>query len=294
MNTLRLFRNNLFVIIKRHDLNSNKTSSLPHNCIHFGAISSLHTSNVCHNSSRIGEIDSYDAKPPQRKYRKPVDWLPFPWHRRPRYNIYEQSGDTIKENSIDLSLPKPDFELSDELKNADEKVKQYFSLQTASHGEIKEVCRRQLLQRIQRHPNDFDSLEVKIALKTIQIRSLFQHKEKLGKWEIRNSKVVLPILIQKRNKLLKQLREMDNDRYLWLLEELKLYYKPNPLSVKLEMYCKKWDLRKLTKEYCQKMIADKKAAYHEELKKQQVEFLEEKKQILAWIEEEEKALNVKQ
>ncbi|GBN00290.1 28S ribosomal protein S15, mitochondrial [Araneus ventricosus] len=216
-------------------------------------------------------------------------------HRRLHINWpFLGQCDTIKENSIDLSLPKPDFELSDELKNADEKVKQYFSLQTASYGEIKEVCRRHLLQRIQRHPNDFNSLEVQIALRTIQIRSLFQHKERLGKWEIRLSRVILPILIQKRNKLLKMLREMDNDRYLWLLEELKLYFKPNPLSVWTERYCKKWDLRNLTKEYCQKMIADKKAAYHEELKKQQVDFLEEKKQILAWIEEEEKALNVKQ
>ncbi|GFQ83206.1 bonsai [Trichonephila clavata] len=286
MTNFRLLGSSLLTFIRRHNLSTNKCRSLPHNCIHFGAVSSLHTSSICPQSPETKQSD-----PPERKYKKPVDWLPFPWHRRPRFNVFEQSGDTIKENFIDPSLPKPDFELSDELKSADEHVKRYFSLQTGNKADMKEACKRQLLKRVQQHPNDFNSIEVKIALKTIQIRSLFEHKAKLEKWEVHYSRVVLPILIYKRNKLLKQLREMDNDRFCWLLEELKMHYKPNPLSVKNERYCKKWDLRRLTREYCQKVVADKKAAYHEELKKQQADFLEEKKQILAWIEKEEKELN---
>ncbi|GFT39604.1 bonsai [Nephila pilipes] len=286
MTNFRLLGSSLLTFIRRHDLSAKKCRTLPHNCIRFGAVSSLHTSNICPQSPEMKENQH-----PEKKYKKPVDWLPFPWHRRPRFNVFEQSGDTIRENCIDPSLPKPDFELSDELKNATEEVKLYFSLQTGNKADMKEVCRRHLLQRIQQHPNDFDSIEVKIALKTIQIRGLFEHKAIRGKKEAHYSRVVLPILILRRNRLLKQLREMDNDRFCWLLEELKMSYKPNPLGVKNEKYCKKWDLRRLTKEYCQKLVADKKAAYHEELKKQQADFLEEKKQILAWIEEEEKALN---
>ncbi|GIX81659.1 hypothetical protein CEXT_30111 [Caerostris extrusa] len=266
MNNLRLLGSNLRILVIKYDASSIKLQTLPH--MYFGVASQFHTSNICSENTETNL-----PQQPEKKYKKPVDYLPFQWHRRPMFNIFEQSGDKVKENIIDPSTPKPDFELSDELKDADERVKQYFSCQTASRSEAKEALRRQVLKRIQRHPNDFSSLEVK---------------------EVVYSRILLPILINRRNSMLNDLRKMDYERYCWLLEELDLYLKPTPLGAKNEKYCKKWDLRRLTKEYCKKMVVDKKAAYHEELKKQQAEFLEEKKQILAWIEEEEKkALNVK-
>ncbi|GIY20005.1 28S ribosomal protein S15, mitochondrial [Caerostris darwini] len=286
MNSLRLLGSNLRILVIKYDASSIKLQTLPH--MYFGVASQFHTSNICSENTETNL-----PQQPGKKYKKPVDYLPFQWHRRPMFNIFEQSGDKVKENIVDPSLPKPDFELSDELKDADERVKQYFSCQTASRSEAREALRRQVLKRIQRHPNDFSSLEVKIALNTIQIRGLFNHKERKGKKEVVFSRIVLPILINRRNSMLNHLRKMDYERYCWLLEELDLYLNPPPLGAKNEKYCKKWDLRRLTKEYCKKMVVDKKAAYHEELKKQQAEFLEEKKRILAWIEEEEKALNVK-
>lgn len=96
----------------------------------------------------------------------------------------------------------------------------------------------------------------------------------------------------KRNRLLKQLRNIDTDRFNWILKELKLYYNPPKLGGPLEFYCKKWDLRKHTREYCEKMIKDKKAAYHEELKSQQADFLKEKEDTLAWIKKEEMELDI--
>ncbi|KFM67383.1 28S ribosomal protein S15, mitochondrial, partial [Stegodyphus mimosarum] len=223
---------------------------------------------TCNYYLQTGTSPENEAQPAPKKYKNPVDWLPFAWHRRPMFNIFEQSGDLVKNIEFDPNWCKPDFELSEELKSADDQVKKIFSLSTASKSEVKEVCRRNLLKRIQRHPHDFDSLEVKIALKTLQVRSLFEHK--ILKWqEVKGGRIILPIIIQKRNKLLNQLRIIDNERFCWLLKELQLEYTPEPLQFHYEKYCKKWDLRRLTKEYCEKTIADKKAAYHEALKEQQ-------------------------
>ncbi|XP_054715099.1 28S ribosomal protein S15, mitochondrial-like [Uloborus diversus] len=224
-----------------------------------------------------------------KQYKKPVDWLPFHWRRRPMFNIFKQSGDLILKNPIDPACPKPDFELSEELKTAPEDVKKIFSLETASRHEAEEAYRRSLLKRVQRHPFDFTSLEVKIALRTIRIRSLFLNSEIFPK-EIRLNRVILPMVINRRNRDLKVLRQIDHERFSWLCKELQIYYNPPTLGKKLERYCKKWDLRRLTKLYHDSLIQKKKNAYHEELKKQQKDFLKEKAETLAWIEAEEKAL----
>lgn len=93
-------------------------------------------------------------------------------------------------------------------------------------------------------------------------------------------------MINRRNKGLKKLYRTDLDRFHWICKELKLEYKPQRLGGRLDRWTKKWDLRRLTKEYCAKMIKDKKNAYHEELKAQQVDFLKEKEEALAWMEKE--------
>ncbi|KAG8180173.1 hypothetical protein JTE90_020469 [Oedothorax gibbosus] len=240
---------------------------------------------------RLYHIFDEPKRPPNYKDKEPVvDWLPFEWKLRPKFNVLKESGDTIFENTTDMSLPKPDFELSDELKTASPEVKHYFSLASGTLKDLNEVCKRQLLKRIQRHPNDFDSPEVKIALLTIKIRALFIHHQKFARGDAKVSRIAFPCMVQKRNQLLKHMRNLDEERFLWLLDELKLYYKPQPLDFPREKYSRESDLRRLTKEYCENKIEDKKAAYHAELKAQQETFLEEKKQVLAWIAEEEKAI----
>lgn len=108
--------------------------------------------------------------------------------------------------------------------------------------------------------------------------------------ESRNSRIMFPRMVQKRNKMLKELRNLDEERFQFICEELQLTFTPQPLDFKKEKYCKKWDLRRLTKDYCEKKVSEKKAAFHEELKAQQEAFLEEKKKALEWIEEETKAI----
>jgi len=225
----------------------------------------------------------------KRKVKEIVDWLPFEWNRRPMKNYFIDSGDYVQTLKYDPSWPKPDFEFSEELKTASNDIKHTFSLETGSKADIKEVVKRKMLQKVQRHPNDESSLEVKIALMTLTVRSLYDHAQHRPK-EIRGGRIALYVLINKRNRLLKTLYRIDEERFNFVTKQLELYYIPEKLGGKKEMYCKKWDLRRLTKEYCENTVKTKKQAYHEELKEQQEKFLEEKKEILAWIEEEEKEI----
>lgn len=233
---------------------------------------------------------SLRSKPRKTKFDKPVDWLPFPWYRRPRFNTYESSGDIAKIIDVNPSWPKPDFEFSDELKSADESTRKMFTCETATKQEAIEAYRRQVLKKVQQHPLDFSSPEVEIALRTIRIQALYQHVG--DKKKETRGKVFLWRAIHKRNQRLKELRRIDYPRFEWLCEVLQLEFVPRPMGIKLERYTKKWDLRRLTREYCQKMIKEKKDAFHNELKSQQEDFMKEKAEILAWIEEEEKDLGV--
>lgn len=106
----------------------------------------------------------------------------------------------------------------------------------------------------------------------------------------RGGRRILDVLIKRRNKLLKFLYRTDLDRFHWICKELKVEYKPKRRGGIFERYSKKWDLRRLTKEYSEKIIQDKKNAYHEELKKQQADFLREKEETLAWMEKQKEEI----
>lgn len=93
-------------------------------------------------------------------------------------------------------------------------------------------------------------------------------------------------MIKRRNRILKFIYRTDIDRFHWICKELKVEYKPEQLGGVRDKYHKLWDLRRLTREYCAKLVKDKKNAYHEEFKKQQTDFLKEKEESLAWMEKE--------
>lgn len=108
--------------------------------------------------------------------------------------------------------------------------------------------------------------------------------------ERRGGRVILHVLIRRRNRCLKYLYRTDLDRFNWICKELKLEYKPERLGGVRDRYTKKGDLRRLTKEYCANVIKDKKNAYHEELKTQQTDFLKEKEEALTWMEKEKEEI----
>ncbi|CAN7989215.1 unnamed protein product [Ixodes hexagonus] len=232
-----------------------------------------------------------------RRYRNrkilswPTDYLPYEWSYPPPKDIVAESGDLVHDTgAIDPSTPKDGFELSEELKTASPEVKRLFSLELAAMGEIFKVKQKRFVKLVQRHPYDYYSMEYKIALKTFRIRKL---KELLAAYPKRKDvKVVLCNTIHARNKLLKYLRRYDYRRFEFVTQKLQITFTPAPLNCLPPPVTKKGDLRRLTKEYCDKMRQDKMDAFHAKLKAEQADFMEEKRKTEEWIRREEERLNL--
>ena len=77
--------------------------------------------------------------------------------------------------SVDLSQPPVKMENSKALQTASEDVKRVLSLEFARRKDVMEKLSKDVLKTVQKHPRDFDSLEVKITMATIKIRNL-QHE----------------------------------------------------------------------------------------------------------------------
>ena len=76
---------------------------------------------------------------------------------------------------MDLSQPKLEFEKSSALKAASKDVKRVLSLEFARRKNVVDKLTQDVLKSVQRHPQDYSSLEVKITIQTIRIRNLQQH-----------------------------------------------------------------------------------------------------------------------
>ena len=74
-----------------------------------------------------------------------------------------------------MSRPPVTLENSKALEAAPEEVKKVLSLEFARRRDVMEKLSREVLESVQKHPRDFDSLEVKITLATIKIRNI-QHE----------------------------------------------------------------------------------------------------------------------
>uniref|UniRef100_A0A023FZN8 Small ribosomal subunit protein uS15m n=1 Tax=Amblyomma parvum TaxID=251391 RepID=A0A023FZN8_AMBPA len=221
----------------------------------------------------------------------PTDYLPYEWSYPPPFDQIANSGDLVHDTGpTDLTMPLCGFELSDELKTASPEVQRVFSLQLASLKQIHEAKKLRFIRQCQRHPYDFASFESKIAQKTFTVRRLKElyNRKPLAK----NIKDWLCKAIQKRNKALKHLYRYDRERFNFVARTLQVTYTPARLHHISLPITKKGELRRLTREYCDKMKDDKMKAFHEKLKAEQAAFLEEKRQAEEWIRAEEERLGL--
>lgn len=226
----------------------------------------------------------------RKRVDPPTDFLPFPWVRKKKFCYIEGSGDTIRTVDLDPKLCKWDADLTELFEGLDDNVRKLFSLETMVNSDLLEVNKQILLKKVQQHPLDFDSREVRIALQTLKVRSLLvNHTAHPRRTAV---KVFLIRSIQKRNHMLIMLRKADLPRYEWLVKELGINFTPPLPGVVAERYTRKNELRRLTKEYCEKMVKEKRDEYHAKLKEEQQSFLKEKEEILAWIAKEEEELGI--
>ncbi|KAH8371590.1 hypothetical protein KR093_008140 [Drosophila rubida] len=195
----------------------------------------------------------------------------------------EKSGDLGKLPPLDVNEILPEYKDSKELQNADETVKSLFKLSNNRNHLTTRYYRDQMVREVQRHAQDFGSMEAKLAKMTAIIRRYQEHMETSPRDT--SIKVRLKELIEKRKKFLKYLRRWDYPRFEWILEKLDLVYKPPPTH--FHWITRKESLQKLTDIYCDQIKEERLEAYHKELQAQQIPYLEDAIKKMVFVRQEQ-------
>jgi len=201
-------------------------------------------------------------------------------------------------DKVDMSLPKLKHAGADALEQASPEVKKVLSLEFSRRKDYIETIANQVIKSVQRHPRDYSSLEVKIALKTVNIRNLQNELINLYPYKCQPMKACLTRKVTSRRKDLEQLRSEDYKKYEWLLEKLNLFYKPMPwdaprgVLIDKQNIARKASIEKLTDLWCSELRRHRLAAYRKTLEEQQPAFLREKADTLARLRADEILLGV--
>lgn len=242
------------------------------------------------NSTRIFQnlVKSRILTTPIRNYAFKSD-LKIKWVRPEKIPCYKpaKSGDLKPFEPVKTQYPLG-FQSSKELKDADETVKRLFQLDYQPRYKTTLVAMKEMVQKVQRHPQDVGSMEVKIAKMTVLIRNMQNDMEQFPRNKV--MKVRLKEMIDKRKKFMKYLRRWDYKRFEWVLEKLDLVYKPPPNE--FHWITRKESLKKLTDKYCDDLKNERLQAYRQELESQQETFLREKIKKLEFIRREQKDCDV--
>jgi len=205
--------------------------------------------------------------------------------------------DSLGFSSIDVTQPRVALQGSHALAVAPEEVKRVTSLDFARRRDMLDKLSQEVVKSVQRHPRDFTSIEVCIALKTVKIRNA-QH-ELIKQWPYKNQpmKHRLTHMVSSRRNMLRILRESDYKKYEWLLEKLKLLYKPMPWDAEpgrdvKENIARKKSIEKLTDMWCDELQRHRLTAYRKKLEAQQPEFLRRKADSLEKIMNTERELGI--
>jgi len=201
-------------------------------------------------------------------------------------------------SSIDLTQPPVSLQGSHALAVAPEEVKRVTSLDFARRRDLLDKLSQEVVSAVQRHPRDFNSIEVKIALKTVKIRNA--QEELIKQWPYTNQarKHSLTHMVSNRRNMLRILRESDYKKYEWLLEKLKLLYKPMPwdappgVAGHKENIERKKSIERLTDLWCDELQRHRLTAYRRKLEAQQPEFLRRKADKLEEIMKTEQELGI--
>lgn len=183
------------------------------------------------------------------------------------------------------------FDKSEELKTADDLVKNMFTLEQNRRAASVRIVEKEAVDSVKRHEHDWGSYEVRIARMTAKIRSMQDYmalnsKNKKNKKE----KVKLKEMIDKRKKFLRFLRRWDYKKFEWLLEKLDIIYRPYP--EKFHAIARKESIRKLCTIHCDDVRQQRLDAYKKELQSKQIAFLEEKIKNLEFIRKEQEECRV--
>ncbi|XP_059194546.1 small ribosomal subunit protein uS15m [Centropristis striata] len=195
---------------------------------------------------------SFAVPPPVRHYARAP--------RRKDKGIVSQLSD------LPPTMLKMDYADVPLAQTTDDLVKRLLSLELASHSDKLKLKKEQLIAKVQRDKNDRSSVEVKVAVLTARIRNFQEHLQKHRK-DKANKRWML-MAIDRRKKLLKNLRLVNYESFEKLCEQLDITYTFPP-----EYY------RRVTRRWLAKKALCKKV--YEAVKKQKAEQRLKMKQRLA-------------
>lgn len=229
----------------------------------------------------------------------PNDWVPFHWKRPEKVPGYLNAGDLV-------DLPQPSQEdIQVNVRNSQEIAKlsvddpkrKIFSLDHARRSHHNKALVDHHMRRLGLiHEVEYNnSLEAQIINNTFALRHAYEMIKTSGGTDGRfnaHHRQFANDVKYRRYRLLCDLKELHMDRWQRLIKELDIEPPENKINVKFVRPFRKKQMRLLAESYARDMKEKKVEEYMKALEKEKVEFEEEKKETLKWIEEKEKQLGI--
>ncbi|XP_029958568.1 small ribosomal subunit protein uS15m [Salarias fasciatus] len=148
--------------------------------------------------------------------------IPPPVRHYARVAKKKKTGPESQLSDLPPTLLKLDYAAVPLAQTTDDVVKRLLSLELASHTEKLQLKKEQLIAKVQRDESDRSSVEVQVAALTARIRNLQEHLQKHHKDKANKRRMLMAI--DKRKKLLKNLRLVRFDAFEKVCEELGITY----------------------------------------------------------------------
>ncbi|XP_070691734.1 small ribosomal subunit protein uS15m [Pempheris klunzingeri] len=133
-----------------------------------------------------------------------------------------RTGPESQLSDLSPTMLKMDYTAVPIAQTTDDIVKRLLSLELASQSEKLKVKKEQLVAKVRRDENDRDSVEVRVAVLTARIRNYQEHLQKHHKDKANKRRMLMAI--DRRKKLLKQLRLVRYDSFEKVCEQLGITY----------------------------------------------------------------------
>jgi hypothetical protein len=128
---------------------------------------------------------------------------------------------------LDRTQPRLEFEAVDALKDAPESVKKIFSIDFGERKDLTSAWKRELVESVNKHKFDENSLQSKIAWATSLIRNWTMLAEEIQAKDPKKPVWLthrIFLMLGYRRRMLRYLREQDTDEFERVLDVLKIAY----------------------------------------------------------------------
>ncbi|CAJ0574302.1 unnamed protein product, partial [Mesorhabditis spiculigera] len=198
---------------------------------------------------------------------------------------------------LDMTAPRPPYTNVDALKDAPESVKKIFSLDFGTRRDLTSEWKRVMIEQVNHHALDNASHEKKIALCTALIRHWSMIVDDIFRKNVRPRKPTwlthrIWLVIGQRRRLLRELREIDEEAFQKVIKELKIAYhvQKQPEHVKTRKAWSEAQLLMRVKEEKEKKLEDLHQRYIKELEEKKDEMKAKREKLEKERQEIEKRM----